>query len=105
MSTERIVQLQQILVQDPQNTLTRYALAMEYVSAGELESALQAFRALLELDANYVNAYAMAGQALYDAERTTEAADWLQRGIACAARVGNHHAQDKMQTLLDEIAR
>jgi len=103
MSAERTEQLKAILAQDPTNTFARYALGMEYSSAGQTDEALREFHSLLERDANYANAFFMGAQALLNAGRTQEAAKWLRDGIACAQRVGNRHAQGEMQTMLDEL--
>ncbi len=103
MSTERREQLKSILEQDSGNTFARYALGMEYSSAGQTDEAVAEFRKLLETDANYANAFFMGAQALQAAGRTEEALQWLRDGIACAERVGNRHAQSEMQTMLDEL--
>jgi len=103
MSVERIAQLKSILELDAKNTFARYALGMEYSSAGETDVALQQFRTLLELDANYANAFFMGAQALQHADRIKEAVQWLRDGIACAHRVGNRHAESEMQALLEEL--
>jgi tetratricopeptide (TPR) repeat protein len=104
MSNERMEQLKGILEQDPRNTLARYALGMEYSSAGQTDAALAEFLKLLEVDDNYANAYFMGAQALQHAERNEECMDWLRKGIACAQKVGNRHAQSEMQAMLDEMA-
>jgi Tfp pilus assembly protein PilF len=103
MSAERLQQLKSILEQDPCNTFARYALGMEYSSAGQTDPALGEFRTLLEVDANYANAFFMGAQALQLAGRTEESMQWLRDGIACAQRVGNRHAQSEMQTMLEEL--
>jgi Tfp pilus assembly protein PilF len=103
MSLERSEQLKSILTQDPKNTFARYALGMEYSSAGETDLALREFRTLLEVDANYANAFFMGAQALQQVERIAEAMQWLRDGIACANRIGNRHAESEMQTLLEEL--
>jgi Tfp pilus assembly protein PilF len=103
MATERAEQLKSILAQDPKSTFARYALAMEYMSAGETEAALGEFRAVLEVDANYSNAWFMGAQALQHAARTPEAMQWLRDGIASAKRSGNRHAENEMQSLLGEL--
>src|ERR1035441_9187884 len=46
MAAERVEQLKSILAQDPGNTFARYALGMEYMSAGETGPALQEVLAL-----------------------------------------------------------
>jgi Tfp pilus assembly protein PilF len=103
MSAERVEQLKSILAQEPKSTFARYALAMEYLSAGDTDAALREFRAVLEVDANYANAWFMGAQALQQAERTPEAVQWLHDGIACAQRAGNRHAENEMQSLLEEL--
>jgi Tfp pilus assembly protein PilF len=103
MSAERMEQLKSILAQEPNSTFARYALAMEYMSAGETEAALHEFRTVLQLDANYANAWLMGAQAMQRAARIPEATQWLRDGIACAQRVGNRHAQSEMEALLDEL--
>ncbi|PSH03743.1 MAG: hypothetical protein CXZ00_10335 [Acidobacteria bacterium] len=96
-------QLKSILELDPKNTFAHYALGIEYSTAGETDSALREFRASLKLDANYANAFYMGALALQQADRSDEARQWLQDGIACANRIGNRHAESKMQELLDDL--
>lgn len=103
MQLERLNHLKSVLEQDPRNTFARYALGMEYSSAGETDAALQEFRTLLEVDANYANAFFMGAQVLQHADRIEEAVQWLRDGIACAHRVGNRHAESEMQSLLEEL--
>jgi len=103
MSVERLEQLKSILEHDPKNTFARYALGMEYSSAGQTDSAIHEFRTLIGVDPNYANAFFMGAQALQHAERIDEAMQWLRDGIACAHRVGNRHAESEMQALLDEL--
>jgi tetratricopeptide (TPR) repeat protein len=103
MSSVRLEQLKVILEQDPRNTFARYALGMEYSSAGQTDAAIVEFRTLLEVDANYANAFFMGAQALQLAGRKEESIQWLRDGIACAERVGNRHAQSEMQTMLEEL--
>ncbi len=99
----RIEMLQQILSQTPEHSMTRYALAMEYSNAGEVEKALGEFKTLIERDPNFVNGYFMAAQMLQRAERFEEAKKILEDGIAAAQRTNNRHAVSEMQALLDEL--
>ncbi len=103
MAPDRLEQLKAILALEPRNTFARYALGMEYSSAGETDMALQEFRTLLEVDANYANAFFMGAQALQNAGRIPEAVQWLRDGIICAHRVNNRHAENEMQSLLEEL--
>jgi len=103
MSAARINHLQQLLEQEPRNTFARYALGMELVSSGQTDLAIAEFRALLEVDADYANAWFMGAQALHNAGRTPQAIEWLHNGIATATRTGQRHAESEMQSMLEEL--
>jgi predicted Zn-dependent protease len=103
MTFDRLAALAEILMQDPNNVLARYGLAMEYAKSGETNRALEEFRTLLAANPDYAAAYFMAAQTLARASRLDEAKEMLRNGIAAAARKGDSHAQAEMQGMLDEI--
>ena len=96
----RIEALQQLLAQDPSNTLARYGLAMEYVRAGELARALPEFEALLASDPAYSAAYFHGGQTLEKLGRLEEARDTFRRGVAVTK---DPHARSELQAALDVL--
>ncbi|MGC2324752.1 MAG: tetratricopeptide repeat protein [Terriglobales bacterium] len=100
---ERAEMLKQLLEQNPNDAFARYGLAMEYSSAGEIETALAEFKKLQELHPDYTAAYQMAGQMLANAGRYEEARQMLESGLACAQRAGNKHAQEEIQGMLQEL--
>jgi cytochrome c-type biogenesis protein CcmH/NrfG len=100
---DRIAMLSQMLAQDPNNSFARYGLAMEYSNSGELEQAMEEFRALLSANPDYTAGYFMAAQTLMKSERRDEARKMLHDGIATAERRGDAHAQSEMQSMLEEI--
>ena len=100
----RLEMLAQFLEQNPNDAFARYGLAMEYSKLGQTEAALEHFNRLLEANPDYTNGYFMAAQTLAKAERTDEAKDMLQKGIASAQRTGNRHALNEMSAMLDEIS-
>lgn len=99
----RIESLKEILTQDPNNTLARYGLAMEYANAGSFDTALEEFKNLLAANPDYPAAYFMAAQTLVKAERVDEARKMLGDGIAAAQRKRDSHAASEMQGMLDEL--
>lgn len=105
MAQSRVEQLKAILAQDPTNILSRYALGMEYSSAGDVDAAVAEFKVLLKSNPDYANAYFMAAQALASADRIEEARQMLTDGIAAAKRSGNQHAESEMQAMLDDFER
>jgi Tfp pilus assembly protein PilF len=93
-------QIEELLADDPNDPFLRYGLAMEYVSAGEDQSALARFEELFAMAPEYVPAYLQAGQALVRLGETGKARDMFTRGIAVARRQGEQHAAEEMQGFL-----
>lgn len=96
-------QIEELLTLDPNDSFLRYGLAMEYVSAGDDESAMHEFQVLNQQDPDYVPAYLMAGQALLRLGREEEARAMLKEGIVVAKRNHNEHAAGEMFGLLQTL--
>ncbi len=104
MSDDRLQLLTQFLRENPNDAFARYGVAMEHSKRGDVESALGEFNKLIELHPDYSAGYFMAAQMLARAGRNDEAKNFLESGIAAAARTGNAHAKSEMQAMLDELA-
>lgn len=98
MASSRIEVLKQLLEQNPASAFARYGLAMEYVKAGELESAIAEFRAILAAEPGYAAAYFHGGQTLEKLGRLDEARALYREGIASTR---DAHARSEMQAALD----
>ena len=103
MSEERVSLLKGILAQDPKNQMARYALALEFANAGQLETAMLEFRQLLVDHPAYVPGYQMLALTMMRAELVDEARATLKKGIETAVASGNSHAQSEMEGMLDEL--
>jgi tetratricopeptide (TPR) repeat protein len=95
--------LKGLVEQDPANAFTRYGLAMEYVNAGELESAVKEFSALLEHNPNYAAGYFHGGQVLEKLDRIEEAKALYSQGIAITTKTGDGHTRSELQGALDML--
>jgi predicted Zn-dependent protease len=100
---DKLAGLREILALDPKNSFARYGIAMEIASRGEINAAISEFDTLLANDPDYTAGYFMSAQTLAGAGRKPEAVGRLRAGIACAARSGNTHALNEMQTMLGEL--
>ena len=100
---DKLAGLREILALDPKNSFARYGIAMELANQGETSAAISEFDTLLAADPDYTAGYFMSAQTLVGAGRKPEAIERLKAGIACAARGGNSHALNEMQTMLGEI--
>lgn len=96
-------QIEELLQSDPDDVFLKYALANEYVTEGDTESALAAFDRVIAEHPDYVPAYFRKGQTLAADDQTDAARDVLRQGIAVAQKVGDNHAAGEMTALLDTL--
>jgi Tfp pilus assembly protein PilF len=96
-------QLEEMLVEEPNDTELRYMLGMEHASAGDEEAAVRCFAELLQHDPAYAPAYHQAGRALVRLGRLAPAQEMLRRGVAAAQQKGDLHAAGEMQGLLESL--
>ena len=99
----RVAALEEILKENPDDAFARYALGLEYSSAGDAEAALAEFERLLAAHPDFTNGYFMAAQVLERSGRFAEARIQLERGIASARQTNNRHAQSEMEAMLETL--
>ncbi len=96
--------LEEFVARKPDDSFSRYGLAMECMNGGDPAAADVHFRALIERNPDYIPAYLMYGQLLARESRNDEARHVLSNGINAAAKKGDQHARSEMETLLNELA-
>ena len=101
MATARLDILKNMVAQNPGDSFSRYGLAMEYRSAGNLEAAAGEFKTLAAADPDYIAAYYHYGQTLEALRREEEARAVYAAGLLAAVRKGDRHAQSELQAALD----
>jgi tetratricopeptide (TPR) repeat protein len=103
MASTRLEALKGLVAQQPNDSFLRYGLAMEYRKAGELEEAMQEFRALIAAAPDYSAAYYHGGQTLEQLGRLDEARTLYREGIEATTRKGDWHTRDEIQAALDVL--
>jgi Flp pilus assembly protein TadD len=103
MPSTRLDVLKSIVEQNPTDCFARYGLAMEYRNTGDLDAAVDEFRALMATHPDYAPAYFHGGQTLERMGRVVEAREVYRRGIEVTARGGDTHARSEMQGALDML--
>ncbi len=99
----KIDQIRLMLAEEPKDLLLNYALAMEMLTAGQKEEAVEQFDKVTDIDPGYSAAYMQKAKALIDLNRRDEARTVLQGGIQVAEQRGDVHAMDKMEELLRAV--
>ena len=80
----RLEQLQQMLLQEPNDEFLQYAIAMEYFSASEIQKAIEILEKILSHNKNYLAAYYQLGKCFEAQNKITEAKNIYEQGIVIA---------------------
>jgi thioredoxin-like negative regulator of GroEL len=95
--------LEAMLVQSPDDTFLRYALALAFAAEGDSSAARERLASLLESDPHYVPAYFQLAQLQVAQGDADGAKPVLARGIETARRAGDAHAEGEMRGLLEQL--
>jgi thioredoxin-like negative regulator of GroEL len=102
-SSHRLVQIEEMLKNEPDDPELRYMLAMEHSSAGNDARAVECFKDLLQRTPDYAPGYHQGARALVRLNRIAEAKGLLELGIPAATRKNDLHAAGEMQELLASL--
>ena len=94
--TERLNQLLKFLEQAPEDSFTRYSIAYEYLTAGDLSQALEYFQDLRQRDPDYVGLYYHLGKTYERMEAYETALEVYDAGLAVARAQGDRHAEGEL---------
>ena len=99
----RLENLKKMLQSDPQDTFARYALGLEYMSAGENENARDTFEELRVLDPNYVATYYQLGKVFELLGDENEARKVYEKGVYVAASQGDEHTKQELEQAINDL--
>ena len=91
------------LEQDPNDSFTRYAVAIEYMGLKEYHLSQRYLSELRERDPDYVPTYYQLGQVYTALEEWDRAEEAYTAGVAAARKAGDLHAVSELQAALDEL--
>lgn len=97
---ERISAMKKFIASMPNNPFPRYALALEYKSAGRSDDAVATFEELITLAPDYVASYLQFGMLLEDLGRIEQARTVLVRGAEVARAKGDGHTLSEIEGAL-----
>jgi thioredoxin-like negative regulator of GroEL len=93
--------LEEFVAQDPDDSFSRYALALEFEKENRVEDALPQLREVIARDSSYVAAYYQLGRLLARAGQVEEAGDVYRRGLEAAIASGDQRTRSEIQEALD----
>jgi tetratricopeptide (TPR) repeat protein len=102
MKTRREL-LEEFVAQDPNDSFSRYALALELEKENKIGEALPQLREVIARDPALVAAYYQLGKMLTKTGSVDEAREIYRRGVVVATTAGDQRARNEMQEALDML--
>jgi Tfp pilus assembly protein PilF len=99
----RIEILQGFLRDAPDDSFSRYALALEYVKLGQNDDAAREFEAVMTRDPDYVATYYQLGQLYRNMGREHDAEKVLRTGIIAATKAADEHTRSELEGALEML--
>lgn len=92
-----------MLEKDPNDSFSRYALALEYAGSREFQSAIDELEIVIQRDPKYLPAYHQLALILCKLNRTQEGKKIYRKGIDLAQELGEEKEAKEMREELEEI--
>ena len=99
----RVEALKGFLEQDPKDSFSRYALALEYTKTGQTEDARREFEFVRDNDPAYVATYFQLAQLYRNLGLKHEAEKTCRSGIRVASKAGDAHTQSELEESLEGL--
>ncbi len=94
----RLEQLQNFVLESPEDPFLHYAIAQEYHKANQFELAEEKYQYLTEQHPKYVATYFHFGALLHKTGRKENALEMYSKGIQIAREIGDSHALSELQS-------
>lgn len=102
MST-RLELLKRYMIEDPEDSFLRYAIALELIAVNNYSEAYNYLEKLLIDDAEYLAAYYQAGKTAEALGQKEKAQNWYIAGIEVARRQNDRHTLQELEMALESI--
>jgi len=100
---KNIRQLAGFLQNNPNDTFTKFALALELLKAGESTKAKVLFESVLRQDPEYTGVYYHLGKLYQSSSRNEDAARLFKKGVEIAEKQGKNRTKSELQEALATI--
>jgi tetratricopeptide (TPR) repeat protein len=99
----RLEKLLEFLKADPNDSFTRYAIALEYRGINDIPKAIQTLEALVINDPGYVATYYQLADCYRRIKDKELAIATYQKGIIQARAANDLHAASELEAAMDEL--
>jgi tetratricopeptide (TPR) repeat protein len=102
MATRREM-LEEFVAADPNDSFSRYALALELEKEERADDAIAQLQEVMRRDENYVPTYYHLGRMLAKSGKDEEALAIYKRGIDAATKAGDQKTRNEIQEAIDML--
>lgn len=99
----RIELLEDFVAQDPNDSFSRYALALELEKDGNNTEATRHLQEVIARNPSYVAAYYHLGRILVRTQRDQEAREVYRRGLDVASAAGDQRTRSEIEEALESL--
>ena len=96
--------LEDFVAQDPGDSFSRFALALELEKEARSLDAVAQLQEVVTRDPDYVPAFYHLGRLLVGQGRAEDAREIYQRGLEVASKAGDRRTSDEIQEALDALS-
>lgn len=100
---DRIKKLEELLIKSPADSFLQHALALEYIKAGQDQTAHKLFEEILTREPSYVGSYYHLAKLLERDGQREEAIKWYEKGMDEAKKAGDKHALNELRAAYEEL--
>ena len=100
---ERIEQLKEMIIEDPNDPFLHYALGLELAKKKYYQEAMSSFQQTIMLDENYVAAYYQLGILYIEIDIVDVARTYIEKGIEKSQEKKDFKAKAELEELLEGI--
>jgi Tfp pilus assembly protein PilF len=99
----RIPLLKGFIESDPNDSFSRYALALEYVKANQQNEAVREFETLTQRTPDYLATYFQLGKLYQQLNRVHDAEKTFRTGITVAIKTRDDHTRSELESALEQL--
>jgi len=103
MTDSRLETLKSMLEKDPDDSFTKYALGLEFMSINDIGNAKNTFEDLRNSDPNYISLYYQLGKVYEQLGDEQSARKIYEQGIYVSAIKGDLHAKGELEQAINEL--
>lgn len=99
----KLKKLALLIQQNPDDSFSKFALALEFIKIGNNDKALALFKNIVKSDPDYVGVYYHLGKLYFEIGENKKALETYNTGIEVSTNLKDDHAKSELQAALFEL--